>query len=150
CLKPAPGVDLDAAFGTTFGFAAGGFAQAHPDLAPLWAGKDALTGLFALIRNGYAQERAFEAAPLYKTLREYTNEEQADASALTIMPAEGIDLSVMRTQYLAFIPSAEDRATCVTLLANGPAPPYSFLNPHHGNCYRAFHTLQFEKYIAAG
>ena len=132
------------------GWPVGSFAQARPEEVATWQGKDALSGLFALYTDVNTKQRSFEARPDYTQLREYTDEEQADDFALTMMGVEGMDIGQMTSFFLDFSANETARARCSDILANGVVPPYSFLNPHHGNCYRAYHAGQFRQYLANG
>lgn len=151
CLKPAPDVDLDGAMAQLFGQPVGSFGQGQPDdEVAAWKGKDALTGLFAFASYIDAKQRAVEAGADFPRYREYTSEEQADDFALTMLAFEGTDPSLMDAQFIDFVLDPTYHAQCVAILAAGTVPPYGLTDPHHGNCYRAFHARQFAQYMASG
>lgn len=153
CMKPAADVDLDQAMFDLTSQPKGSIGMfLGADDAATFAGKDALTGMFALNRAVHAQQRAFEARPDYAQLRMYTGEEQADDFALTMLAAEGIDFGKMRTMFFDYIEGSSESyyQQCQTVVLAGSVPAYDLTEVHHGNCYRAYHVGQFEKYVAAG
>ena len=151
CMEPAADQDFFQVLADMFQMSrdevAASFPQAKQDAV---VGKDALTGLYAITEVARGNLRTIKALPSFPQLRYYNAEEQADDFAMTVLHAESTTATDMGDAMLAF-GTAEDKQACLDLVAANTVPAYGDLSdPHHSNCYRAFHSHAFEAYLQAG
>ena len=151
CMKPPAGTDFFQALADKYSLTRDQVVQAFPqDKVDIVTGKDALTGLFGMVDIARARLRQVKSNPDFPQFRYYTQEEQADDFAMGILKAEGTSPENMGAALLSFEP-ADQKTACTDMIAANTVPAYGDLSdPHHSNCYRAFHAHAFKAYLDAG
>lgn len=158
CVHPTPEIDLAHAMAEIFhtlgaGTARQGLAwyasQLSPEDQAIAVGKDALTGTYDVTSAVRARVRAVTTSPSFVHLRQFTNEEQADDFAMTILHADGLDPVRMGDAMMLQAPQPY-RDACGAVLASGAVPAYGIQEAHHTTCYRLFHARAFKAHLEAG
>jgi hypothetical protein len=150
CLKPAANQDIAGALTQNFGQPITlDMLGLSPEQAQETVGKDAVTGLLDVLVDLRAQMRPVTASPAFPTTRNYTMEEQADDFSMTILFAQGKDPWIMG-RGVENLGGPEAAARCEATLAAGKVPAYGIDDPHHTDCYRAFHSRAFKTYLQGG
>ncbi|MBS1985692.1 MAG: M48 family metalloprotease [Bdellovibrionales bacterium] len=81
-------------------------------------------------------------------VRYYSFEEQADDFAILTLRDLGLNTDALGDMFLHVQMNDTEKSHCLNFIQGKTVPPYgSLIDPHHGDCYRVFHSRAYAQHL---